>query len=84
MRDGRVAAVRRVEQVAVVAELEAPLAAARGLQDVGQELDVAFAVDGGGADGAGEEAGGGGGAVCGQDAGFGEGLVGFGQSGCCG
>lgn len=54
--------VREVEEVGVVAELEARAVRVVDVEDRGQDLHVAFAEDACGADGAGEE---GRGAVCG-------------------
>ncbi len=74
---GGVADVGEVEEVGVGAELEGGLALGEGFHHAGDELEVAFAEDAGGADGGGEEVRGGRVAVVGQDEGFGEGF-GFG------
>lgn len=72
-----VADVGEVEEVGVGAELEGGLALGEGFHHAGDELEVAFAEDAGGADGGGEEVWGGRVTVVGQDEGFGEGF-GFG------
>lgn len=67
-----VAHVGEVEEVLVVAELEAGLVLRVSGQTAGDRLHVAFAKDGGGADGTGQEGGEFSGAVCSQDVGFGD------------